>query len=328
MRRREFVSLIGAIASAPRAVLAQSPRRRPLVGRLVFVSKDNYLFTRYNGDLLAGMQDLQYLEDRDFDVVYRFADFHADRMAPLAVELVQLNPDVIVGAASIDAVAIKKATNTIPIVIAALGDPIALGLIASFAHPGGNITGIMPYVKGLPSKQLELARELVPGATRIGLIDDVTDPKAHPQRTEIETTGRRLGLTIVPAEVHTSADIGTAYEALTAAHVQVVITEQSSMLVSARRRLAEAAEAKKLPTVYGYEEHVEVGGLISYGVNLDWCFHRVAYYVVRILKGDKPADLPVEFPTTLELEVNLGAAKAIGIKIPSSILVKADKVVE
>jgi putative ABC transport system substrate-binding protein len=328
MRRREFIGVLGVIAAWPQAVAGEAAKKRPVIGRLALPSKDADLFVRYNGQFLSGMRELHYTEGQDFDIVYRFADFHADRLPQLAAELVQLHPDVIVVAASLDAVVAKKATDTIPIVVAALGDPVALGLIASEARPGGNVTGVTPYVKGLPAKQLELAREFVPGATRIGLVDDVTDPKAHPQRLEIETTGRSLAIKVVPAEVRTASDIGSAYDALVAEGVQVVVVEQSSMLVNARKQTAEAAAAKKLPTVYGYREHVEAGGLASYGVNLDWCFHRAAYFVDKILKGANPADLPVEFPTKLELLINLKTAKALGLTMPPTLLARADEVIE
>jgi putative tryptophan/tyrosine transport system substrate-binding protein len=295
---------------------------------LSFPSKDTPLNVKFLGQFLAGMDELGYADGQNFEILARFADFHADRLDQLAVELVQLKPDVLFGAASINAVALKNATDTIPIVIAALADPIELGLIKSYARPGGNVTGIMPYVAGLPTKQLELARELVPAATRVGLLDDVTDPKARPQSREIKAAGEKLGIKIIPAEVRTAADIDPAYETLSTSGAEIVVVEQSSMLVNASPVIAEAAAAKKLPTLYGYHEHVEAGGLISYGVNLDWCFHRAAYYVDRILKGANPADLPVEFPTTIELWINLKTAKALGLKIPPTVLVRADKIIE
>jgi putative ABC transport system substrate-binding protein len=190
------------------------------------------------------------------------------------------------------------------------------------------VTGITPYIKGLPAKQLELAREVVPRATRIGLLDDVTDPKAHPQRKEIEAAGRAMEIKIVPAEVRTSADIGSAYEALSGSGAEVVVVEQSSMLLNARSQIAEIAATKKLPTIYGYREHVEAGGLISYGVNLDWCFHRTSYYVDKILKGAKPSELPLEFPTNLQLLINLKTAKALKLDIGPALLDRADEVIE
>jgi putative tryptophan/tyrosine transport system substrate-binding protein len=156
----------------------------------------------------------------------------------------------------------------------------------------------------------------------------VTDPKAHPQRKEIEAVGRAMELKIVPAEVQTSADIGSAYEALSAGGVEVVVVEQSSMLVNARSEIAAAAAATMLPTVYGYREHVEAGGLISYGVNLDWCFHRTAYYVDKILKGAKPSELPLELPTNLQLVINLKTAKTLKLDIPRALLDRADEVIE
>jgi ABC-type uncharacterized transport system substrate-binding protein len=328
MRRRDFGLLICGATLAPRVVLAQTTNKRFLIAYLSFSTKDNPIAVRYINDFLSGMRELGRVEGQDFEIVYRFADLHADRLPQLATELVQLKPDVLVGVATLNAVALKKATDTIPIVIGALADPIELGLIESYAHPDRNLTGIMPYVKGLPTKQLEIARELVPKATRFGLLDDVTDPKARPQRREIEAAGQNLEIQIVPAEVRTAADIDQAYETFSTAKTEVVVVEQSSMLVNAREVVAEAAAAKKLPTLYGYKEHVEVGGLISYGVNLDGVFHRQAYYVDRIMKGDKPADLPVEFPTALELSINMKTAKALGLKIAPTLLVQADTIIE
>jgi putative ABC transport system substrate-binding protein len=159
------------------------------------------------------MRELGDIEGRDFEMVYTSADGHVERLPKAAEELVQLNPDIIITSATIQAVAAKKATDTIPIVVPVLADPIGLGFVASEARAGGNVTGIAPYVKGLPSKQLELAREVVPGATRIRLVDDVNDPKAHPQRREIEAAGKELDIKIVPAEVRTAGDIKSAYKA-------------------------------------------------------------------------------------------------------------------
>jgi putative ABC transport system substrate-binding protein len=328
MRRRDFGLFVGAVAMAPRTLFAQATAKQFRVAWLSFPTKDAPLLVRYLGEFLTGMRELGYTEGQDFEMLYRFADFHADRLPQLATELVQLKPDVLFGAATINAVALKKATDTVPIVVAALADPVELGLIESYAHPGGNVTGIMPYVTGLPTKQLELARELVPGATRIGLLDDVTDPKARPQGREIRAAGEKLEIKIISGEVRTAADIGQAYETFSTGDAEIVVVEQSSMLVNASPVIAEAAAAKKLPTLYGYHEHVQAGGLISYGVNLDWCFHRAAYFVDRILKGAKATDLPVEFPTTLELWINMKAAKALGLKIPPTVLVRADKIIE
>jgi len=329
MRRRDFISLIGSAAVVwPVAARSQASRKRPLIGRLSLGSRDDSLVARYIDQFLSGMRELGYVEGQDFDMTYGMADFHSDRFPQVVAKMVELVPDIVLVGATIDAVAAAKATDTIPIVVAALADPIELGLIKSYARPGGNVTGIMPYVAGLPTKQLELARELVPGATRIGLLDDVTDPKALPQSREIKAAGEKLEINIIPAEVSTAADIGQAYETFSTGGAEIVVVEQSTMLIFARQVIAETAAAKKLPTLYGYHEHVEAGGLVSYGVNLDWCYVRTAYYVDKILKGAKPADLPVEFPTTLELWINQKTAKALGLKIPPTLLVRADKIIE
>jgi putative tryptophan/tyrosine transport system substrate-binding protein len=249
MRRREFISLLATIAVCPQTVLGQAAKKKPVVARLALTTKDAPLLVRYVNQFLTGMRELGYAEGRDFEMVFRYADFHAERLPGLAAELVQLNSDVILAGATIDAVALKQATDKIPIVVGALADPVLLGFAANDARPPGNVTGITPYVKGLPAKQLELAREVVPRATRVGLLDDVTDPKAHPQRKEIEAAGRAMELKIVPAEVRMSADIDSAYETLSASGVEVVVVEQSSMLVNARSEVAAAAAARMLPTV-------------------------------------------------------------------------------
>jgi putative ABC transport system substrate-binding protein len=252
-----------------------------------------------------------------------------DRALQTAAELVELNPDVAVGSATLEAVALRNVTKTVPIVIAALGDPVGFGFIASDARPGGNVTGISPYVKGLPAKQLELAREIVPNAKRIGLLDDANDPKAQPQRKEIEAAAKALDVEIATTTVHTPEEIGPAFQAWARRSIEVVIVEQSNMLlVFGRKPIAEATATTKIPTVCGYREHADVGALISYGVNLKWCFHRAAYYVDRILKGDKVGNLPVEFPTKIEMVINFKTAKAIGLEVPPTLLARADEVIE
>jgi putative ABC transport system substrate-binding protein len=326
--RRKFITLIGGAAAWPHGVLAQGTAKRPLVALLWWASQNVDPGRTYLQELLTGMRELGYIEGQDFDIVNRGAEGHVERLPTVAAELVELKPSLIVASATIQALAAKRATSTIPIVVPVLADPISLGLIESERRPGGNVTGIAPYVNGLPAKQLELAREIVPGATRIGLLDDVTDPKAHPQRQEIEAAGQALKVRIVTVEARTGDDIEPAYEALVSERVEVVIVEQSNMLLDARRQIAQAAATRKLPSVYGYREHVLAGGLVSYGVNLKSCFHHAAYYVDRILKGAKPADLPVEFPTRVELIINLKAAKTLGLEVPPTLLARADEVIE
>ena len=328
MRRREFILALGGAAAWPRGVLAQSPaRRRPFVA-VIWLSEKGENARRLGAELLAGLRELGQIEGRDFEIVHLGPGGNPDALPKVVAEVVALHPDLIVASSAVIAVPAKQATSTIPIVVPVLADPIALGLIESDARPGGNLTGLVPYVKGLPAKQVELAREIVPGAVRIGLLDDVTDPKGHLQRPEIEATAQALNVSIVPAEVRSRGEIAAAYEKFASERVDVVIVEQSTMLYNSTKELSQAAAAQRLPTVYGYREHVAAGGLISYGINVKWCFHRAAYYVDRILKGAKPSDLPVEFPTKLELAVNINAAKALGLDVPATLLARADEVME
>ena len=216
----------------------------------------------------------------------------------------------------------------IPIVTPALADAVHLALIASEARPGGNVTGIAPYVAGLPAKQMELAREVVPSAGNIGVLANLADAKAPPQWQELQAAALELGVKVVAANARTPDDLDGAVQTLAGQRIDVMIVLQTSMLLSERRRIATLAATTRLPAIYGYREHVDDGGLVSYGVDLRWCFHRAAFYVDKILKGATPGDLPVEFPTKLELVINLKTAKALGITIPPSLLARADEVIE
>ena len=324
--RRQFILGASTLAIWPTVASTQPTNAPFLIGWLGGLSRQGSALTLQR--FMEGMRDFGHLEGRHFRIEYRFADGHMDMQARLAAELVGLKPNLIVAASSSQAVAVKNATSTIPVVVPALGDAVALGLIASEARPGGNVTGIAPYVKGLPAKQMEIARELIPGAAKIGLIDDVSDVKGVPQRQEIEAAATDIGTRAIRAEVRTAGDLVSAFDTLVNERVDVVIIPQTSMLLNERGQIAVLAASKRLPTVYGYGLHVDAGGLISYGIDLPACFRRAAYYVDRIVKGSKPADLPVEFPTTLELAVNLKSAKAIGLTIPFGLISRADRVIE
>jgi putative tryptophan/tyrosine transport system substrate-binding protein len=326
MRRREFVSLLGGAAAWPLAGRAQTSMKRPLIAWLSLGERtSSWVFVEA---FLQGMREHDYVEGRQFDIVYRFADGYIERLPSLAEELVRLNPDVILAPASGPAVAAKKATAAIPIVTPALADAVHLGLITSESRPGGNVTGIAPYVAGLPAKQMELAREVVPSAARIGVLANLSDPKAPPQWQELEAAGRELGVNVTAEDVSTPHDLDRAFQALARQRVDVLIVLQTSMLVSERRKIAVLAAATRLPAIYGYREHVDDGGLVSYGVDLRACFRRGAYYVHKILKGVPPRDLPVEFPTKLELVINLKTARALGLEVPPTLLARADEVIE
>ena len=326
MRRRDFILLGSAIAWPLVAQAQVSPRRRPLIAWLSGGTTE--VAGPFAASFLDGMRELGYAEGRDFDMAYRYAEGVLDRLPAFAEEIVRLKPDVILAAAVSAAVPARMATSTIPIVCPALADAVHLGLIASEARPGGNVTGIEPYVAGLPAKQMELVREIAPGARRVGLLTNLRDPKAPPQAQELEAAAKALEVTINSADVNSPQGIDGAMEALASQRVDVVIVLQTTLLLSLGRRIAELALAKRLPTIYGYREHVVAGGLISYGVDLSWCYRRSAYFVQKILQGTPPGDLPVEFPNKMVLSVNLKTAKALALKISEAFLLRADEVIE
>ena len=327
MNRREFITLLGGVAAAwPVAARAQQPAKRPLIAWLS--GGERTASWGFVEAFLQGMREYGYVEGDNFDIVYRFADGYIERLPALAQELIQLHPSVILAPASGPAVAAKKATATIPIVTPALADAVHLGLVASVSRPGGNVTGITPYVEGLPAKQMELAREVVPRAARIGVLANLSDPKAPPQLQELEAAGRELGVKVTVVDVNVPDELDGAFRTLADERTDVIVVLQTSMLLSERRRIASLAATTRLPAVYGYREHVDDGGLISYGVDLRACFRRGAYYVHKILNGVAPGDLPIEFPTKLELVISLKTAKALGLEIPPTLLARADEVIE
>ena len=325
--RRTFLALGGAAVTWPLKARSQgSEKKLPIVAWLS--GSERKMAGAFADDFLDGMRGFGYVEGRDFTFVPRYAEGFQDRLPTLAQEIVALKPAAIVAAAVNAAVPARAATLVIPIVCPALADAIHLGLIAGEARPGGNVTGIEPYVAGLPAKQMEIAREIAPGAKRIGLLTNLHDPKAPPQRKELAEAAKALEMTVAEADVGTPGEVDGAMEMLASSQVDVVIVLQTGLLLSMGPQISEFAAAKRLPTVYGYREHVLVGGLISYGVDLRWCYRRAAYFVDRILHGVAPADLPVEFPTKMMLSINLKTAKALGTSVPPALLGVADEVIE
>jgi putative ABC transport system substrate-binding protein len=326
MRRRDFISAFGAAAVVLPSVAEAQERKRVLIG---WLSSATQAYSDSKADVfLRALRELGYIEGRDFDIVYRSSGGNQDRLPALAEELVGLKPDVILAIAIAAAVPAHKATSTIPIVSPALADAVHLGVIASEARPGGNVTGIEPYVAGLPAKQLEIAREIIPGARTIGLLTNLIDPKAPPQLKELEAAGKAAEIKLVDKDANKPDEIEDALQFLANRKVDAVIVLQTSMLISQTVPIAESAIAKRLPTVYGYREHVVDGGLISYGVDLRWCYQRAAALVVKILHGTPPGDIPVEFPTSVMLSINLRTAKLLGLAVPPSLLARADEVIE
>jgi putative tryptophan/tyrosine transport system substrate-binding protein len=325
MGRREFVSLLGgAVAAWPLAIRAQVSTRKPLIGILSAVTRVHNIPL---DALVHGLQELGYVEGRSADFAFRFAEGKLDRLPALVEELVRLTPDVIVVGVTPAAVAARALTRTIPIVCPLLADPIGFGLIASESHPGGNVTGVLFRTEGLAGKQVELALQLIPNMSKVGLLVNVATGVII-DRHDAESASKTVDIKLIPAEVRKADDLLGAFEALANEHVQAVIVLVDGMFFNERGRIAALAEAMRIPAIYGFRDHVDAGGLISYGVNLAENFHRAATYVHKILKGAKPGDLPVEFPTKLELVINLKTAKALGITIPPSVLARADEVIE
>ena len=327
MQRREFITLMGVAAVAqgmsPQLACAQALTKRPLLAVLAGVTRREFPVS-----FMEGMREFGYVEGGNIDVVYRFADGRLDLLPALAEELIQLTPKVIVAGLTPAAVAARRFTQTIPIVCPILADPIDLGLIAGMSRPGGNVTGLMSRIDDLIGKQIELATQLVPASVRVGLIVNVASSDVVIARQEVERAGKRLGVKLVSAEVREPNDLDTAFKLLSNEHVQAVVILANAMLFQERQRVAELAAAARLPAVYGFRDHVDAGGLISYGVNYAENFRSAAIYVVKILNGAKPSDLPVEFPNKLELVINLKAAKSLGLDIPPTLLARADEVIE
>ncbi len=324
MRRRQFIVLFAAAAaSRPFITLAQVSTKRPLIA--VLIGGSQAASQHWRNGLPQGLQELGYVEGRDYDIEYRYADGDVTRQPVLVDELIRHKPNVIVAGNGLATLAAKQATVSIPIV-GITADPVAFGLAASQARPKGNVTGIFVDYVSLVGKQLELGFELMPGTKRAGMLVNVNNTTIVRQGAEI--AAQAMAANLIPVEIRTPADIDSAFQTLARERVRIVIALADPMFLNERRRMAELAIAAQLPVVYGFREHVEDGGLMSYGVDLRENWRRVAVYVDKILKGAKPADLPFEQPTKFELLINLKAAKALGLTIPESFLLRADEVIE
>jgi putative ABC transport system substrate-binding protein len=275
-----------------------------------------------------GLGQLGYVEDRDYVLDLRWAEGKVDRFPMLADELARLAPDVVVAATVAAALAAKPIMPATPIVCPFLTDPIRLGLVASHNRPGGNITGIMLTLDGLLGKQLQLMHDLMPSAKRGGILLNMRNPANLAQQRDAEAAAPTLGMDNVPIDVRSSGDIEAAFQTLTRERSEFVIVLSDLIFTTARPQIAALAIAARLPSMYGIREHADDGGLVSYGVGLRENWRRSAYFVDKILKGAKPADLPVELPAKLELVINLRTAKALGIEVPATLLSLADEVIE
>jgi putative ABC transport system substrate-binding protein len=275
-----------------------------------------------------GLRELGYVEGENIVIEYRYADEKAERLPGLAAELVYLKVDVIVAAGTIAVRSAKNATKAIPIVMTSSGDPIATGLVVSLAQPGGNITGLSQMSPDLSAKRLELLKEVIPSISRVAVVWNPTGPVDKLVFEETETAAPAFRIKVQSLEVRNPNDIDSAFAAAARERANALITFGSPLIVDHRARIVELAAKSRLPAIYEGREFADAGGLMSYGPSLPDLFRRAAAYVDKILKGAKPADLPVEQPRKFELIINLKAAKQIGLTIPQSVLYRADKVIK
>ncbi len=327
--RREFIgTLAGGLVVAPLAAEAQQAAK---VARIGYLALNLAAAPRLEEAFLQGLRDLGYVEGRNVVIEIRDAEGKPERLPALAAELVALKVDVIVAPNTPQALAAKQTTRTLPIVFSFVGDPVASGLVTSLARPGGNVTGLSSLSPELVGKRLELLTQAVPGVSRVAVL---WQPGFQVERTEkdqlkgADVAARALGVRLQFVEARGPADIDRAFSDMTRARAGALNVWGSSMFTTERRRLVDLAARNRLPAVYGRREYVDAGGLMSYGSNIADLFRRAATYVDKILKGAKPADLPVEQPTKFELVINLKTAKALGLTIPPSLLARADEVIQ
>jgi putative ABC transport system substrate-binding protein len=327
MTRKLVASLVlGALLFAPFATAdAQQPKKVWQIGFLAAGSAQT-AHSRIEA-FRQGLRAFGYVEGKDIVIEYRNAAGKVDQVPRNAVELVRLKVDIIVTAGPTDTRAAKEATSTIPIVMTQDPDPVGNGFVASLARPGGNITGLSRIAPELSGKQLELLKEIVPKLSRVAVFGTSTEPGNAQSSREIELAAGALGVKLQYLDILASKDVETAFEAARTGRADAVLILASPIL-SQRKQIADRALTSRIPAIYDRREFVDAGGLMSYGVNFSDLDRRAATYVDRILKGAKPADLPVEQPTKFELIINLKTAKQIGVTIPQWVLVKADRVIK
>jgi len=324
MRRRDFIILLaGAVGGWPSAVSAQQ-KAMPVIGFLGAAAPPASFMAAFR----QGLSETGYIEGQNLAFEYRWAENNYDRLPALAADLVGRKVDVIVAFAVQGALAAKDATSTIPIVFTFVGDPVGLGLVASLARPGGNVTGFSNIVSQLTPKRLELLAELVPQAGVIALLVNPNSRTTEPLIPDMQEAARAKGVQLHILKAGTESEIDAAFATLVELHADGLVVAGDPFIFSRRDQLVALASRHAVPAIYPISAWAEAGGLISYGTSLAAVMPQVGSYSGRILKGAKPADLPVQQPTTFELVVNLKTAKALGLTVPPSILARADEVIE
>jgi putative ABC transport system substrate-binding protein len=325
VNRRAFIMLLGSGAAVwPLAVWAQQARNLPTIGFLGTTSASGW--GPWTAAFVQRLRELGWIEGRSVEIVYRWADGHSERYTEIVAEFVRNKVDVIVTAGNA-VLAAKRATSTIPIVSAITADPIGAGLVTSLSRPGGNVTGLSVQRTETAGKRLEILREILPGHHRLAILANVGFPDSVLEMGEVQATARTLGYAVGTLEIRRAEDIAPAFQALKGNADALYVC--SDALVNANRtRINIWALATRLPTIHGVREFVEAGGLMSYGPSYPDLFRRTGDLVDKILRGAKPADIPVEQPTKFDLVVNLITAQALGLTVPPTLLARADEVIE
>jgi putative ABC transport system substrate-binding protein len=326
--KRKSLFLLMVVVVAARGIIAeaqQQPTKIPRIGYLIGRSLDPVR----SEALRQGLREFGYIEGKTIVIEWRSAKGKLDRLPALAAELVRLNVDIIVTAGTIATRPAKEATSTIPIVMTNEGDPVGTGLVASLAHPGGNITGLSTLAPELSGKRLELLKEIVPKLSRVAVFGTSTQPGNAHSLEEVDLAAKAFGVNLQYVDVLRPKDIKSAFRAANEGRAEAVLMMVAGAAVSGHRtKILDLAAKSRLPVMYTFSSYVNAGGLMTYGVNISDLDRRAARYVDKILKGAKPADLPVEQPTKFEFIINLKAAKQIGLTIPPNVLLRADRVIQ
>jgi putative tryptophan/tyrosine transport system substrate-binding protein len=326
MDRRKLVSLGVALVFAP---LAAHPQPAGKMYRIGILERISPALNAANFEAFRqGLRELGYVEGNNLAIEYRSAEGRSERFPSLAAELVGLKVDLILTRGTPAVIAAKNATDRIPIVMAASGDPIGPGVVPSLSRPGGNITGLTAITVDVAGKRLELLRQLAPHAGRMGALLNMSNPAIVPEWKELEVASRRLDIELQLSDVRTLEDLVLAFEGARRQQVGAFVVGIDDLTQMHRRIIVDLAAKHRLPAIYASREFVEAGGLITYGVSYPHLYRRAATYVDKILKGGKPGDLPIEQPTHFDLVINLKSARALGVSIPASLLLRADQVIE
>ena len=325
MRRRDFITLVGGAAAWPLAARGQQTGKLPIIGFLGYSGAS--AASAWVAAFVQRLRELGWIENRDIAIEYQWAEGRIDRLAEIATAFVGLNVKVIVTYGTPGALAAKRATSNIPIVFALVGDPVGTGVVTTLARPGANLTGLSNEAVDLHGKRLELVREAVPGLRRIAILGNSSNPSSALEMNGVLSLARSLGLEATTFEIRRTDEITPAFEAL-AGRMDALYVSTDMLMLTNRVRINTLALGAKLPTMHGARQYVEAGGLMSYGTNYAAQFQRAADYVDKILRGTKPADIPVEQPIKFDLVVNLTTAKALGLTIPETLLPRADEVIE